>query len=311
MKHFLLLAGTLVLLAGSCKKTVDYDPNDIPAWAGLAALPADSGYQLHIEPFPIPAQFEREIFIRRDLHNSEEIFVNRIQSKCRSGTHHFVLSTLYSDGNFPLPEPDLMYDQNNFDGTFNLLSNVNRDFILYEAQSSEYTLSLPPGYGLRMPADMKILCNSHYFNRTDNTRYGEVYCNLYTLPRNQVQQIVENGVLGNESFSLPPNATTTITTEELFTRRTQIVLMTPHYHKRGQEFKVQIVGGPRDGEIILTSYDYQHPEVGYFINTPLILDAGQGLRTIVTYRNETANTVSYGVTSEDEMNYLFYYYFNL
>lgn len=306
----IVLFSLIILVSiSSCVKDIKYDPSTIPEWAGLPPLSADSGIQLHIEPFPIPANFEREIFLRKDLNNSEDIYVNKIRSLCRPGTHHFVLSSLLETDNFPLPESDLMIDQNNMDGTFNLFSQVNRDFILFEAQNADYTLSLPAGYAIRMPANMKLLTNSHYFNKTDKVRFGEVYCNLYTLPKNQVQQVLENGVLGNEDFTLPPNATTTIVTQELFDKTTQIILMTPHYHRRGQSFTVQIVGGPNNGQTILESFDYQHPTVGYFVNTPLILHPGEGLKTIVTYKNDSGRSVRYGVTSEDEMNYLFYYYF--
>lgn len=308
MKPFVFSAFLLVFIS-SCVKNIDYDPNAIPEWQGLPPLSPDSGIQFHIEPFPIPANFEREIFLRKDLNNSEEIYVNKIRSLSRPGTHHFVLSTMLETNSFPLAEPNLLIDQNNVDGTFNLFSQVNRDFILFEAQNADYTLSLPAGYALRLPAYMKLLTNSHYFNKTDKVRFGEVFCNLYTLPKNQVQQVLENGVLGNEDFTLPPNAMTTIVTEELFDRTTQIVLMTPHYHRRGQSFTVQIVGGPNDGQTILESFDYQHPTVGYFTDTPLTLQPGEGLRTIVTYKNDGGSPVSYGVTSEDEMNYLFYYYF--
>lgn len=302
----------VALLLSACQTKIPYKVEDIPNdFAGLPPLPADSGFQLHIAPFPIPPQFEREVFIRKDLHNNDEIYVSKIRSYSRSGTHHFVLSTLYEDKDFPLPPVDVMMDQNNIDGTFNLFSQVNRDFILFEAQSADYTLEMPKGYGLRMSKDAKLLCNPHYFNKTDNVRFGEVYCNLYTLPKDSVKQILDNDLIdGNEKLILPAGKETTITTDRIFDKKTQIVIATPHYHKRGQKFEVQIIGGARNGETIIQSYDYQHPVVANFVNSPLILEAGEGLKTIVTYKNESNHTVSYGVTSEDEMNYLFFYYFN-
>jgi Copper type II ascorbate-dependent monooxygenase, C-terminal domain len=301
----------IVLLAfaiNSCQKTITYKASDVPNdFVGLPPLSPDSGIQLHIEPFPVPANFEREFFIRKDLNNKEEIYVNAIRSVSRPGTHHFVLSTLSETPDFPLPVPNVIIDQNNIDGTFNLFSSVNRGSILFIAQSADYELRLPPGYGIKMEKDYKFLGNPHYFNKTNAMRFGEVYCNLYTIPKEKVTTLLELSEVSSQDFVLPANQETTITTDQIFDEKTQITSMSPHYHKLGKKFVVQIIGGPRNGEVILESYDYQHPVVGFFVNNPLILNKGEGLRTIVTYNNNTSRQVGYGVTSEDEMNYLFLY----
>jgi hypothetical protein len=308
MKRIFVIA-CIGLAFVSCQKTITYNASDVPNdFAGLPPLPADSGFQLHIEPFPIPANFEREFFIRKDLGNKEEIFVNAFRSVSRPGTHHFVLSSIASTPGFPLPLPNVIVDQNNIDGTPNIFSFINRDITIFIAQSADYELKLPEGYGLRLPADYKFLCNPHYFNKTNATRYGEVYCNLYTLPKEKVSKIIEMDVLnGNEKLVLPANSETTLTTDKIFEQRTKIVTMSPHYHKLGKKMIVQIVGGSRNGEVVLESSDYQHPNVGFYINQPLILEKGEGLRSITTYNNTLARTVNYGVTSEDEMNYVFLY----
>lgn len=313
MNQKIIIAAVTLTLAAACTKTITYNQADIPNdWTGLPALPADSGFQLHIEAFPIPPNFEREVFIRKDLNNPSEIYVNKIRSVGRPGTHHFVLSTIYESPNFPMPPADVMIDQNNMDGKLNLFAAINRDAILFEAQNSDYTLELPKGYALKLAPYTKWMANPHYFNKTDKTRFGEIYCNIYTQKKEDVKYILENGVLdGNEKLILPPNKETTIITDQIFDSKTEIMVMTPHYHKRGKKFEVQIIGGPRNGETLLESYDYVHPVLLNFANKPLVLEKGEGLRTIVTYFNESNREIKYGVTSEDEMNYLFYYYRNL
>jgi Copper type II ascorbate-dependent monooxygenase, C-terminal domain len=313
MKRNIYLSFLGLLAFGACTKTITYNLSDIPNdFAGLPPLPADSGIQLHIPAFPIPANFEREVFIRKDLNNPTDIYVNKIRSVGRAGTHHFVLSSMTESPNFPMPPADVMIDQNNMDGSFNLLSSTNRDAILYEAQNSDYTLELPAGYALRLAPNTKLMTNPHYFNKTDKVRFGEVYCNIYTQPKSSVIHVLENGESdGNATLILPPNKETTLTNDFIMEKKTEIIVMTPHYHQRGKKFEVQIIGGARNGEVILESYDYQHPVLANFINKPLILEKGEGLRTIVTYNNESSRTIKYGVTSEDEMNFLFYYYQNI
>jgi hypothetical protein len=57
--------------------------------------------------------------------------------------------------------------------------------------------------------------------------------------------------------------------------------------------------------LLYSSFDCQHPPYLFF-DTPLVIEAGEGIRTLVTYGNTTAESVKYGVTSKDEMGILFF-----
>ncbi len=281
-----LIIGLAILSIVSCQKQITYKLSDVPNdFVGLPPLPKDSGFQLHIAPFPIPANFEREVFIRQDLGNTEDIYVNKIHSLSRPGSHHFVLSTLQETPQFPLPPKDVMVDQNNLDGSFNLFSTVNRDFVMFVAQSADYELALPAGYAIKLPKDYKLLANPHYYNKTNETRWGEVYYNLHTIPKASVtnELYLDVFLTGNDNLILPPNKETVITTDKIYDTPVEINVMTPHYHKRGKKFEIQIIGGARNGEVVLESYDYIHPITGMYINKPIKLYKGEGLRSIVTY----------------------------
>ena len=43
--------------------------------------------------------------------------------------------------------------------------------------------------------------------------------------------------------------------------------------------------------------------------TPIVLEKGQGLRSVVTYNNTTSKTITFGLMSEDEMDIIFGYYY--
>jgi hypothetical protein len=79
-------------------------------------------------------------------------------------------------------------------------------------------------------------------------------------------------------------------------------------HKLGEKFVIKIAGGARNGEIVYTSTDWEHPNI---INypTPILLNAGEGLTSEITYNNTTSRIVSFGLTSEDEMGIIFGYYY--
>ena len=47
--------------------------------------------------------------------------------------------------------------------------------------------------------------------------------------------------------------------------------------------------------------DWEHPLFTSY-TTPIVLQAGEGLTSEVTYFNNTGKTVNFGLTSDDEMN---------
>ena len=45
------------------------------------------------------------------------------------------------------------------------------------------------------------------------------------------------------------------------------------------------------------------------IDPPIVLQAGEGLTSVITYNNTTTHAISFGLTSEDEMGIIFGYYY--
>jgi hypothetical protein len=300
------------LLLSACEKTFDYDPADVPDdFVGLAAPAEGSGYQLHVPPFPVPANFEREWFLRLAVGNTEDAYVTSFQSKCRSGTHHLVAYG-YEDENAPgQPEIGVMRDQNRPDGHGNFRGGMFGTLNYFTAQSEEFLLQMPPGMAVRIPGGATVDLNSHYYNKTKETRFGEVYLNFNTVDASQVSTVLHTELVDNsDELILPPNQVTTIVHTEIATTQNMTLhSITSHMHKHGKLFKVFVVGGPRDGELLLEADDYKHPPQ-IWLNDPLVITPGIGLRTEVTYDNYTNRELRFGVTSEDEMGIAFFLYSN-
>jgi hypothetical protein len=303
-KLFFLLIPFFAIIISSCEKTFDtYNTSDIPAdFAPLAKPVAGKGYQIHIDPFPVQANFEREFYVRKDLGNTEEIYLNGFEMKARPGTHHMIA---YAFANADiLPPVNVMYDQNMPNNTLALRSGKSTGGPLFQSPAADYKFSLPEGYAVRTAANASFLMNSHYFNSTAKTRFGEVYANFYSVPKAQVKQILDVDYLSPQTeWSLAPSQKTTLNTDFIMKKETVIPMMLSHYHKRGEKFEVRIKGGTRNGELIYTSGDYEAPLVKTF-SPALVLKAGEGLTTNVTYNNTSNRTIKFGVTSEDEMNIL-------
>ncbi len=299
IKSTLLIAVTLSF--SSCEKTFqDYNVADIPKdFVALAKPEVGSGYQIRIEPFPVQSNFEREFYIRKSLGNANEEYLTGFEMKARPGTHHLIAYSTNDDG--PMPPENVMVDQNQPNNTLSFRSGIGAKGPLFQSPQANYKFNLPAGYGLVIPKNTSFIMNSHYFNKTAATRFGEIYMNFYTKPKEQIKQLLEVDYLSPENITLPANKKTTMTTDFIMEKETYIPMMLSHYHKRGELFEVRIKGGPRNGELIYTSTFYEDPLVKTF-SPALVLQKGEGLTTVVTYNNNTNRTINYGVSSEDEMN---------
>jgi len=87
-----------------------------------------------------------------------------------------------------------------------------------------------------------------------------------------------------------------------------VIMLTSHMHQLGTRFQIKIVGGPRDGELVYQSLDWEHPAQISF-PTPIVLEKGQGLKSVITWNNTTSRTVTFGLQSTDEMGIIFGYYY--
>lgn len=280
-------------------------------FAPLAVPPAGTGIQLKVDQFDVSANFEREVFTYRKLGNTGEMFVSRIETSMRPFSHHFVLYTFNSSMSpFLIPPANTVRDIRNADGSMNILTMVAMGYHVFLGGSmqpqSDYVF--PAGTALRLPANAAIDLNVHYANKTAAKVAGEAYVNLYTVPASQVVHPLSTLNLQNTNLTLPAGQRTTVTKDFTFNAPTTVIAVTSHMHARGEKFQIRIVGGARDGELVYENMDWEHPQMKTFA-TPLLLAKGEGLRSIVTYNNTTSKTINFGLTSDDEMNIIFGYYY--
>jgi hypothetical protein len=313
MRKTLLFLAIAALFFTACEKTLnDYDPKTAPAFAPYPAPKAGEGFQVHIPVFPIAANSEREFFIHLPVGNTEEAYLTGIETIQRSGTHHIVL---YDFGPKSiakgLPPVGMIFDQNMANGKGNLYAqNALPDMTqFFVSTSSDVRYKLPDGFAFKMRANASFNFNPHYFNKTNEMRFGESYVNFNTVDKSKVKQIINNMTLeGNENLILKPNERVTIKNDTIFDKKTTVLSMIGHCHKRGEKFVIKYKGGKRNGEILYVSDDYANAPYLNFAK-PLVIEKGEGLSWEVTYNNESNRTITFGVTSEDEMNFIFGFYY--
>ena len=283
-----------------------------PTYSPFAALPLpEKGYQVKAGPFDVAPHFERELFVRRDLGNAAPIYITRIETRMRANSHHLLVYTFNPD--IPasiMPAVDVIRDIRRPDGSMDILKMLPMGYHAFVGGSMTPTggFQFPAGVALELPAKAVLDLNSHYVNSTSATVTGEIYVNLNTVDRSAVTQVAHTLFMNNESFSLPPNKRTTITRTFKVSATTTIIMLSSHMHKHGEKFVARISGGSRNGEIVYENTDWADPAIKIFAQ-PLVLLSGEGLTSEVTYNNTTTSTISFGLTSEDEMNIIFGYFY--
>lgn len=276
-----------------------------PSIIPLEAPKVGTGFQMKIEPFDIAPNFEREIFIRKNTPNTQTAYVNRIQMRGMSNSHHLVVYSFRNS--LLLPTENILRDLRAPNGMINLEYLQNHIF-MGGGTDVNTDFSLPEGVALKISPSTPLDLNAHYFNKTSSTLKGENYINFYTVPENNVKNIAKTFDLNNLEIILPPGERKTLIKNFTFNELTRVALLTSHFHKLGEKFVIKIYGGARNGEVIYSSSDWEHPATVAF-TTPIALKPGEGLTSEVTYYNKTNKTVTFGLTSEDEMNIIFGYYY--
>jgi len=279
----------------------------------LAPPAAGAGFQIRVDSFGVQSNFERELFVYRPVGNTADVYVNRIQTSMRPMSHHLALYTIDPSmaPGFPCtPQPNVVRDIRNADGSMNLLNMIPMACHVFlagsQSQASDYVF--PAGAALRVPASLSIDFNVHYVNRTDGQIPGEAYANLYTVPLTQVEKVASTLNMSNTSISLPAGRETTLEKTFTVSQTTTVFMLTSHMHALGTKFQIKIVGGARDGELVYESSDWAHPQTLTF-TPPIVLQKGQGLKSVITWSNTTGHTVTFGLQSTDEMGIIFGYFY--
>ena len=277
-----------------------FKPLDIP----------ESGVQFHVEPFDIHANSDREIFIYEPLENEEPLYISSYEIAMKSGSHHFILYSFPESLNINKPASGAIRDVYTSSGEYNFGTLFFMQYHEFIAGTQVPTLryNYPKGVALKVPANAGFDLNSHYANRKNETITGEVYANIHTIPEDEVEHLAQILNLSNDDFSLPANQVTTLEKTYTFSDERHIFQLWSHAHEHNTEFKVFVVGGERNEELIYYSNDWEHPPI-LQLDPPLHLQAGEGLRLEATYDNWESRTLTFGLRSTDEMMILFGAYY--
>ena len=272
--------------------------------------PPEHGVQFHLGPYEVwPSEtHDREFLYYQPYPTTEDRLIDRFEISYRPGSHHFILFN-YPEGR-PTPEPEVYRDLRDQQGVPDPAVELERAvlfpfYLFVGAQTPNVDYHLPPGVALRWPAGSGFDLNSHYVNRTGTTQMGEVYVNLHTVDSDAIEHVADYKNFGNFDIVLPPNQITTLSKTFTFTETTHIIQLASHAHEHMLEFRIEGVGGDHDGDLLYWANDWEHPPL-LELDPPLTFREGDQVRLETTYDNWTDETITFGLLSSDEMQFMFY-----
>jgi len=273
--------------------------------------PPEKGIQLHIKPFEVKPNYEREFFQYTDLNIDGDIYANRIEIEMRSGSHHFILYSFDKNiNNSNIPEYDIKRDLRFEDGTMNVqtLRTMQYHEFFSGTQWPRMDYNLPPGVAFKLNSKFGIDQNAHYVNRSDSIIIGEVFTNIHTIDRSEVEKVANIINWSNQEILLPPRKVTTLNKSFITDAPIYIGQLFSHAHEKMTEFVVKIKGGERNGELVYWTDDWEHPPIINY-DPPIQLNNGEGLELIATYDNQEDRFITFGFLSTDEMMILFGWFY--
>ncbi len=295
-----------------------YDNEGIQSIPSPPAPPAPGeGYQIHFGPYFLWPEDEHEYWSKFYTDLPEDLEINRLDTYMGDYSHHFITYKYYNQA-FAAGVQYGIHDGPEFVGIDLVSANQYTD-----------SIKLPEGTAFFWETNTILNLNSHYINYSpDKVLLCEAFVNVFTQPTGTALEEMIPVLLSNDGFYVPNNGLpytdeavefeTGHGEDELF-----VWAMSCHTHKYGEDFNIykrteDFEKGPMifDGACGATNgvpgcldeiYDYKHPPTRYWPEM-LPIKWKNGIIYETTWINDGPESVGFGLTSDDEMMVMMYFY---
>jgi hypothetical protein len=305
------LIAALFLPACSGTDGAPFDPGGNPALtdsgtdsgdAGTAdTAPPSDGYSVTLGPVTLAPGQESVVCVEKRVPSDHATDIVKIAADLTEGGHHLIFYKSNATEESTTPTPC-----NSFRGVL----GANGTVPLFIAQKSKTELNFPPGVAYTLPAGQMVRIEMHFLNATsrDLPISGTVH-----LGEAKSGTIVDHSNLlfyGTLAINIPPMSTKTVgpMVRTFKGSKRNLFGLTGHQHHRGTGFLIE--HGDQNGPMtkLYENHDWAEPPLTIFDPAIPVL-AGQAFRYTCTYDNPTNTTVTFGEGANQEMCFLWAYYY--
>jgi hypothetical protein len=241
------------------------------------------------------------------LNNPTELWVSGV-TQHNDGAYHHANWFFVPDNEFVQPDGAWRCSDAAFDELVAAL--LGGYLFALSTQSLEETQTLPVGSAIRIPPYSRIIGSSHLLNGTDASITTTMRLAIRTIPPPQVKAKMAPARIQYHDLKLDAASNSAFTTECLFDTAHQDRLGVPlqyelhyalsHYHGLGIYARLEIAGGPRDGEVIM-QHDGYGENFGQAIDPPLELGTigARGVRFTCGFTNPRNSVVGWGIGDQE------------
>ncbi|MCC7534821.1 MAG: hypothetical protein IT379_01335 [Deltaproteobacteria bacterium] len=252
------------------------------------------------------------------LDNDEDLFVTAVHMLNDGGWHHsnwfFVPDDVYSADDGSNGDGTWGCEERGFDQA--LAASMGGVLFAQSTQAEDEEQRFPDGTAIRIPARSRIVGGIHVLNVSSADISTALTFEIETVARDEITIELAALALSNRALDLPPRTfsafSMTCDLAAAHRRRTGrdldygIYYVLPHYHTLADGYRLEVVGGPRDGESVYgTGMDVGDP-LGQSFATPFDLTGATGLRVTCTYFNPRDRRVGHGIGSQEMCDTLIY-----
>lgn len=284
----------LGLVLAGCGSSVAVDgPTDLGP-TGLLAMP-ENGMQLATEPYDLAPGRETTRCYHVNLNNAEEIEVTGFETNQRPGQHHFNI---------------FMSDLEREDGWSRCPDSIEL-FVgarpIVDGSAGAVSYRFPDGMAFPLPKNTLLIFQLHSINTSETPLEQQFVINLHQ--RDEPAQ-THVDIYGFTTFEieLPPKQTTTVTQDCPIYDPIGLLSVSSHFHERGKLATVEVMRDGASSGVFYENTKWDDPEVMFF-DEPRRVGNGDVVRFTCTYDNQDDFTVGYGPSADDEMCFVFGYYF--
>jgi hypothetical protein len=257
-------------------------------------------YDVSLGPVMLAPGEERVVCMDRRMESDHDVDVVGISSELTEGGHHLVFYKSNATEETATPVAC-----NSFRGFF------NGTVPLYIAQKPRSELKFPAGVAYTLPAGQMMRIELHFLNTTQKPLGVTGSVRLQEASGGTVIDHANLLFYGSLNIRVPPLATATVGPKfhSFAAEAPHIFGLTGHQHHRGTGVTIELASSATaPGTPLYANTDWADPPLTVF-DPPLATTPGQGLRYSCSYYNPTNQTVSFGEGFNQEMCFLWAYYY--
>ena len=270
---------------------------------GSFAPPAGS-YSVKWGPTTVPAGTESTQCVVKRLGNGESISVHEIHNSLGATSHHFIVYRV--NDTVERLEP---YPCQPFTDTFN-------DPPLIITQRADDRLTLPDGVAYTMEPNQMVRLELHYINVSAAPQTAEASSTFVPIPQEDVENEANVIFMGDTDINIPAMSEQTLGPSfiQLPSRFDGVsyFAVTGHEHQWGKGVYVEVAESaeaPGTPVYDVPNFQWDEPETVTYNDDPFTVPDGGGFRITCDWDNRSDSPVYFGTGVDDEMCFLWAYYF--